>query len=593
MRTLRASLAVAALAAFVALTARAARADGADRWLPETTAVYVSVDDVKATAERFASHPLKSLWDEPRMQKFLEGPLGKMQEMMEKGAAERGGATAADLLKIVQGQVVFAVTGVRDAEGGSRRVGLLLLAEVGDGNEPLLEWIRKIESTLIEKNGLRRLEDDFRGVKIVRYEPKEPEPAKPGIGFGPVCWFLADGLWGVSADPDVLKDVLVRKGGGEEPSLATNAAYRRAREVVGAGDLFVYVGTSRIWDVAQRLLAGEEEAPEVFKVLETLGLKSLQAVAVRASLTPQGVESRGFALSPPPHQGVMKLLDSENSALVPPRFVPANVQSAAVLTLDLQAVWKEARKCMDRIGPGMTAEMDKAFADLKTERGIDIQADLIGSLGKTLTFYQMAPSPRAKLERKPVDPGAEDAEDAMPDRAGPAMPRVVFAIGLSNPAAFSRAIGKLLPDLGIGLTAQDYMGTALWLPEEGGPLPIGAGVVGNHLVIAMSAEDLKHVVRTQGQAEAGSLATSPEFLRAMEGLPATRSGLSYTDPRRSMDQVAESMGVLGAMPFEMDWLNLSLLPVDLIKSYLDVGGSAMVREADGFSFVSISRVHKP
>src|SRR5262245_66404363 len=113
MRALRISLLLAGVLGFAAATARAARADEVDRWLPDSTAIYVTVENVKASSERLATHPLKALWDEPRMQKFLEGPLAELDKLMKHAAVEMGGASPADLLKALQGQVAFAVTGLR------------------------------------------------------------------------------------------------------------------------------------------------------------------------------------------------------------------------------------------------------------------------------------------------------------------------------------------------------------------------------------------------------------------------------------------------------------------------------------------------
>jgi hypothetical protein len=573
---MRTALGVALLAVLVA----PALGSGFDEWLPESTIAYVSVENVQSLGQRIRECPLNALWTEESVQDFLALPRQKWGEMLNEMAEQMGGARPDELVKMAQGQVVLAMTGIRELDESRKRPGVIALVDVGDNGEKLQEWLSRLEGSEKFEEKWRRVEDEFRGVRIVTYVSKE-EGSDDEMDPGQPSWFVRGSVFGLSNDIEAVKDVLVRSEAEDAAGLADSETYRTVRRRTGGNaDVAFFVSFEEIWEVLGKYVEDEKVMP----ILGSLGLTGMRAMGGRMTLGGESMTQQFFIYSPGEKSGVMRLMAGKNSALVPPKFVPADVASAMTMAFDVQEIWAEARRVMDKIKPGMTKEMDEGLASVKEQLGVDIQADIIGSLGGTMTYYQIAPE--------------EMPEEADPMAGIGQMNRIVFALELANAAKLEEALDTLLQVAPMPVETQEYMGVTL-RTVNAGFFEMGFGIVAGHLVLATNVEDLRAVVQTQGKEGAG-LAGSEDFRRAMTSLPEARSMVSYSDPRRAMAMMSQMLqGPIGQMmmggnPEMAEWFDFSLFPeAEVFTKYMDVGGAVMRTEEEGILIQGISRMKSP
>ena len=587
MRKMRTWMGVALLAILVAPAA----GGSFDQLLPPETVAYLTVQDVSGIGARMKASPLGAMWSEEAVQDFLELPRQKWAEEMKKLSAELGGARPDEILGMIKGQVAIAFTGFRATEGGKQRVGAVVLADIGENGQQLREWMSRIEQSEEFGGEMRRIESEFRGTKIVSWIPKdmeneEDEEVEEGafdVEPGHPCYFVNGDLLAFGTDPKVLEGILDRRNATDAVGLAANATYRRVRERTGAtADVAFYLNMKQVWTMIDRAVDDEKVMP----ILGALGLTGMDALGFGMTMEGLGTTSRYFISTPEGPKGVMKLIAGQNSGLVPPKFVPTDVASAITLAFDIQGLWQEARRVMDEIKPGTTEMVDQQLETLKEQHGLDLQADLIGSMGGKMTFYQYSPDP--------------DAEPGMGPLAGLSMMgRIVIALEITNAEKLNTAIETLLQMTGgvLPIEAREYMGVTMRVISMG-PQEMGVGLTAGHLVFATNVEDLQAVIQTQGKDVKG-LADTEEFARAVAGLPRARSMVSYSDPRRAMTGITSMVKQMAPllemqMPEMSEWIDLSLFPeAEIITKYMDVSGGVMLTEEDGISMVSVSRMKLP
>jgi hypothetical protein len=201
MRTLFAALLLTAVAA----------AQSFDQMLPDSTIVYVSLESITRTKERYDKSPLAAFWKDEAMQAFAEKPRAKWAEWMDELRKEEG-MTPSDVLDVLAGQAAFALVWGE----GFKKPKVLVLADIGENADKFQELVAKAEKQLLEE-GRKRDEQEFRGVKIVTYRQGEETTG--------TSWLLDGKTFAMSEDADALKDLLARKD-RKEGTLAARELYR-------------------------------------------------------------------------------------------------------------------------------------------------------------------------------------------------------------------------------------------------------------------------------------------------------------------------------------------------------------------------------
>ena len=392
------------------LFAAAAQGQSFDELLPDSTVFYLSVEDLARTRERFEASPLNALWKDDQTQAFVAKAIKRWDEWMEESRKEDG-FSPTDVFRTVSGQVVMAFPRfVKDKEGNPEPV-MVVLADIGDKAEEVRRMAAAAERAAGEAGDrFRRGEEDFRGATLVHYRRGSSEEGVDNQG--PDCWFLAGSLFGAADDPDDLRAILARRGGGAEGTLASKPGYMNVRERLGGrADIVAYLDGAAFFDfVAMQM---DEEAGPIFGAL---GLAGIEGLGIQLSLEPASVTMEAYLAVRGKKEGFLKLVDGANSAALPPRFVPSDVTSVATYSLSLLDLWNEARRVGEKVQPGVSGQMDGMMEAIKAQLGVDLRTDVMGALGDRFVYYV----------RLPDKPGAE----APPPFGGagiPGMPAFVLA----------------------------------------------------------------------------------------------------------------------------------------------------------------------
>ena len=558
------------------LLAGVARAQGFDEMLPDSTVFYISVENYGRTQERWKTCPLSAFWNDEAVKAFTEQPLKKWSEWMDEARAESG-ITPEEVLGVVSGQVALAITSITPQEGKDDKVAMVILADVGSNADKVKELISKAEAREAEKKELGRQEEEFEGVTIVSYAPDSEEE-----GAEQSCWLLDGKLFAMSNDTANLKALLAQRGHPGEGTLSAREGYRKVRERLGGrGDLVAYVDGGNLFKALREGKDGPGE--EGMKIMDALGLTAIQGAGLQLALEDQGIALNLHILMSGPKEGILKLFGGQNAGLSAPGWVPADAASWGAWVLDLNDLWDEAMKVADKIEAGSSMKVDGWLQSRKAQTGVDIKADLLGSLGDQLNFYT-----------KVADPNEPGAFLPLPGLGAMRMPRFGFAIQVKNHQAFSAAVDGLLAQALAGGMIQEetYLDSKLRSLQMGMPGMTPCFVVlPDQFLFAFNLDDLKEVVGRYGKEELKGLADSGDYAKAMAGLPAQCNMLSYSDMAKGLSGSSwiTTLNVMGQNLFDK-----SRFPsLEVLKRYLGASTSVGINEEDGWFYGLYYHMQKP
>lgn len=559
MRTLLVALLLSAVAA----------AQSFDELLPDSTILYISIENVARTKERYEKSPLAALWKDEAMQAFLARPKAKWAELMEEMRKDAG-VTPSDVIDLLAGQVAI---GVSWPEGAKEPVPLLL-ADIGDNGDKLREILDKEEKKLVDEKGLKRNEEEFRGAKIVSYA----KGGESGAADEGSAWCLDGKTFAFGENADVLKDMLARREHKDEGTLAARALYQRLRGRTGAraGDVFAYVDGPNFFKALKDTGELDEDG---MRILGALGVSAIEGLGLEGSLEPGGIVVRLFLGVKGQKAGLLKLFDGKNTALLPPRYAPGDTLSGGAWALDVPALWEEGRRVADDIEKGTTGLLDTRLGFIKQQTGVDIQADLIASLGAEISFLTRPPE-------KP-DPAMAANPMAMMLAGG----RFAVGLQLKDRERFEGAVDKLLALAGPSVSTTDYLGVKLRTMQAPGGMQPAMAVLPDRFVFAMSADDLKDVIARYGKETKGFL-DREEVAKAIASLPPQRFYVSVEDVPKALSQqmstISSTMGMLGGGSEMNDYIDFSLFPsAEVLAKYLGLNSSCLVNEEDGVTYLSV------
>jgi hypothetical protein len=398
----------------------------------------------------------------------------------------------------------------------------------------------------------------------------------------------------LATDDELLRMMLLRRTEEEDEStgLVSGEEYRRVRDRTGPDpDFFLYANLGAVWGLVRQMSRAEGSGNEAMRALEAMGFTGMRSLGMAMRFEEDGFSQRMFLHVPGSRDGLLRLLPSENSALLPPRFVPPGAVQAFTVKLDIERFSAGLRGMLDAMEEGTAAEMDSGLSELKTEAGIDIEKDLIGLLDGAVTAYTM---PSRETEGPPVSGSIVEGnpEIGPPPEAAP--PRAVYAFRLKDPEKFGRAFEALLDygrqAGGLPVEREEYLGVRMHVLPFSEEMAMGIGVVGNDLVLATSKEDLQAVIRRKGKEEVPALVAGEPFARAMRSVPPIRSMVYYGDLGAQLEMMGKTFSLFPGSELPLDF---SLFPTETFRAYFGVLGGALVSEEAGFLLVSRSYMKVP
>lgn len=168
----------------------------------------------------------------------------------------------------------------------------------------------------------------------------------------------------------------------------------RFKEVLAQADpggmLVVYADGRGLLSLIDRTVereANPREAEQWARVRSALGLEGLNALVWTGGFDGQDWRTDLFIDAPAPRTGVLTLLDSQPITDAELVNVPAEATWLCAFRFDLGALLDNVRKVIVEIDPGVAQQFEEVLARGSQMTGIDLEADLIRSLGSAWLAY--------------------------------------------------------------------------------------------------------------------------------------------------------------------------------------------------------------
>ncbi|MFH1022652.1 MAG: hypothetical protein V1809_04630 [Planctomycetota bacterium] len=564
-----------------------------EKLVPADASIFIRVD-VAALRKAVDATPLKTLKAEPDVKAFWEDMKKVLDTNLAKGLAESGTEfKPQDFEWLFQGEMAVAVGNLekfdKDASGKRKIPAVIVLVDAGPKSDALASFLKKAVTSCVEKERMRKTEEDFRGTVVTWLEeteetrkknkadekakkpapadPENPDSAEAGsdgndknpfadlTGFGFVR--LGSAVV-VSSNKESLRQViLASKGDASAGGLAGAESYRRLRDNVGAGaPVMGYVNVGRIIKPAL-VMAQENAGPAAMiapMILNFTGLNSLEAVAFGYQFTPDGVVSKIRLEQAGAKKGLLWNLFGTSATVTYPGFIPEDAQAFSILQVDPSGIWTGLQDVIaGTMGAGMGGDEGQPAinptAMFEAQFGVNFKKDLFDALGSEVVFYQ-----------KKTVPPSPSAGGGMPALASP---NFNVTVRLKDPDTLKRFIGTIQAKVnemnpgGWPFEEKEYMGRVLHQLKGG---VAGRGVAEGEksssgftftvtdglLILAASDENAKEMIRRFGK-EGKSVTDTEGFKSVAKLLPSEAGLVSYTSREylvQNLDMVKQVIAIV-------------------------------------------------
>jgi hypothetical protein len=557
------------------------RADGGVplvRYLPSETLAYVSLDDASRAKADFERTALKKMYADQAVQQFLEKPIGKFKELLED-AEQKTGLKFDDICSAFKGQMCCALTRLGPGEVDPE-IALLVLADVTDAAAAgrLMDWVvGELEKDPPTDATVEKIErDGWRGVSIGdKNNASEPDAT---IALSDTLALIAVHTKG---DPSV-EAVLAGTPLEREHSLAGSEDFGHVLGKLDAKRAYtIYCAADRLMNAV--LAIAREENPEetamAVKVLAALGLDKIISVGAGLAITPPGLTSKLYVRVPPPRTGLFSIFPTTPLEEATKRAASTDAHSFAACRFDVKALMTVVKEIVAIAG--QTQNMEQGLAGIGAMVGIDIEKDVIDSMGDQVIFavYPAEPS------TNPMATPYKGMALALELTDAPKMQGIMETL-LGMADMMLKAQGTP------GIQKEDHEGVAIKSSDVQGIIAPCIAVTDTHLVIAGGVPAAKTLIDNIAGRNAAPLIDTAEFkdLAAHVG-GIDSSEIIYSDPRNSLPQGMMNIEpMLAMMPGDRareleEWVDLEKLPpAEALAKYLFAQIDALHVDDEGLAF---------
>jgi hypothetical protein len=489
-----------------------------DKALPDSTVVFLRVNNAAAFRESLRQGSTGQLIADPAMKPLVDDFLAKLDGQNNEFKAKLG-VSLTELLELPQGPINAALVARPDAKVP---VALLIAADAGKNKDKVLEVLTKATGQAEEK-GSKVAKEDFKGVTLNLVKPPKKDDNAPDLTF---VWANTGNIVHIASDVDALKE-FITNADGREDSLASNESYQAVLKRVGADSQVAwFMDANKSLQLALAAAAkgdGAANVQQVEAVLQLLGLKGLKAIGGSTTYGVGGFDtvSKTYFYTPGPAQGILKVFTTPKADLRPQPWVPATVATYQSLSWDLDAAWSAINELANTFQPGILQVVQQQLVGPDGQM-LDFQKDVFGPLGDRITAISDF--------KKPT--GGEDTQ------------RSLFAIALEDTKAFQATLGKIIAITNAQPKKREFQGTTIYdfdLPEipnagANNPFkgPLSVAIAKDNAYIATDPSLLEQVLRG-----GPGLADSPEFQAVAKSIPEQTTTLAYTKPEEAARQSYE------------------------------------------------------
>ena len=563
------------------LCAVAVAAPPFEKVVPADALAFVMVKDFPALSERFKGYSAYALWKEPSVQRFLERPLERLNQEIQK-AEGKAGVTLDEITGLFQGQMALFVTGTTSDD-----VGGVALLDVGDKGEEATRIVAALVAAAArekENVTIQTAEEEFEGARIAKVFKQGKQ--KPSFVYA-----LAGDVLLMSGKVEPVKQTISALRNPLPRSIETLQAYNDALNRVSRdSDVVVFVNLTKIMDNVRRSDTTGQKAGTI----TALGADGLISASMGITVGRYQSLSRLFLHIAGPPRGVVKMIIPQPGPLHSASGVPADAAGFVATRFEFAKAYDELEKILQALNPMTLQQMQMQTQQIAQTIGepFDLRDDILAVFGPRVSFYNRFTE---------VENFAKSQQ-------------VVFVVEISSKAAFDAALGKMrkaVPMLFMMMQPQEYLGHQVYVftppqppnappPPQDTPRP-GFVATNNTFIISNSADALKAHLRSMGGG-APSLLDNSGFRKGLRALPVDRRVMvSFSNPvpqakvflnALRQGDFADKLGMLQNKPETVEIVNLfdfTLLPPneDVIKHLVSGAGCAVVTP-DGLLVISRS-----
>jgi len=394
----------------------------AEKILPQNALVYLSIPQSGFLADDYAKSNLAKLVDHPEIRSFV-GPLenwwkrrktqpvqagGRITPSFNDFVKETTGLTIDGIWELLQGPLSFAVYDVPTSD--PHKLDLVLTLGAPDG--------AKLEKAAVAlKDGFRR----NGGVKEGEFARGGTTIHEFGNNSFRVYHALIRKTLIVATRQERIEQIVDAAADKAFPGLQEDPSFKAARARVAPENRHFFLFYANL---AQTLKQYRREiGDETLRVLETLGLADIPALAASLSYDGPFIRERYALMTSRQDRGLLKFLAGGTPADPYAALVPAGSIAYSHQGLNLAELYDVLMNAA-KISPDFARGLEEMFGQYEKRAGFRVR-DAFASLGSSWTSWSTMPE------------------------GGGIWPDTIWAAPLLDPAAFESALQKAVQDAGL------------------------------------------------------------------------------------------------------------------------------------------------
>jgi hypothetical protein len=537
MKHLRLLFSFAALLS-VATSILSAAVPPPERLVGRETTLLFTVPDWSSALAAFEKTSTSGLLKDPAMKPLVEKVVKDFKESITSQMNERDQGYMDEFLKLVNGQVTFVLGDLRDIAKNPGMPPLTFIFDVKDRQADLSDFM---DRSLKDEDEAQVIREKVAGGEVISLITKNSDnPSHPEQMF----FGLSDSMLGISFKKKNVSDLIRRKNGDLQNSLADNPTFRadQARFFRNAKG-YLWANVEEMVKLAKANIEKPQAnsgnpfamSLDVGRILDALGLNGWKSVAIASDFDSRGADMQLFLNVPEPgRKGLFKLLETEHRATAPPLFVTDDVAKFMRWRKSgeeaLQIIEKTMTEAVPPFAGFVTMMIDQAGKMKNPD--FNFRRQFIGNLGDDIISIQ------------------KTAKELTLDAIG--TPPTLYLIGSGNPDALLDAMMTAQSSMGIpGMISkeEEFLGKRIFGMPAGVKIGVGGKPQGQRHIYATTArgymaigterELVEDFIR--GGSKANGLTEISGFRQAAEKVGGLGTGwFFYENPAETLNMLLTS-----------------------------------------------------
>lgn len=385
----------------------AAQRRPAPELLPDETLVYVRIPDIQDFAAKWQETGVGQMLRDEEVQPFAETMYDFAAEEFEQ-LRDQIGLSLDEVMELPQGELCFALVETKDSDVP---ISVIMLLDVGQSVD-LAKVAEEAGEAFLFDQGVEQEIEDVGETTLKMINANNPEER--------LVYFEREGTYGVSNNPELVKEVLLRwnlKPTTRDKVFSNNRKFvtimNRSRGTADARpDIVYFADPIGIFEATQSGASGAI----AMAFARSIGVTGFLGIGGSAMMNVEDFDSMAHMhlYLASPREGVMKMMAMKSGEIVPPPFVPADTVTYMTLNWDVPKTFDAFEELYNKINQDDPEALSLAIEDNINENlGVDFVEDIIGNMsGRLVYMTYMVPPARVNSQSTLVGLQLVDADAA-------------------------------------------------------------------------------------------------------------------------------------------------------------------------------------